>query len=70
MVRIDNQTGMVVTFSSLGASIYSVLIRGPRGEYQEVTLNHRTVQDMVTQENPNLGKTCGRVAGRIAGGSI
>lgn len=43
MVRIDNNQGMVLTISSLGASIYSLLLRGNQSDYEEVTLNHRTV---------------------------
>ena len=72
MVRVENENGLVVVLCSLGAQLLSLEHKEKEsGKLEELTLNYKEVVDLMDKEkNPHLGKTCGRVAGRIAGATF
>ncbi|MBK1792074.1 galactose mutarotase [Persicirhabdus sediminis] len=66
---IQNQHGMRVQLTDLGATIMSVLTPDRHGQLAEITLGYDTVNDWLNDPFC-LGSTCGRCANRIAGGSF
>ena len=72
LVTLTNSTGLTVTLSDLGASIWSMILPSPEGSTEEsvdIVLNYQDVANWAN--NPNyFGVTAGRVANRIGGASF
>lgn len=63
-IRISNNVGLTVTFSSLGAAIHSIKYLG-----EEMTFQTDNIEEF-TKDYFYNGKAIGRVAGRIPNGEI
>jgi len=67
---LSNDKGMKVILSDLGASILSLYVPDREGRVEDVTLGFDQLSDYLDPENPSMGATIGRVAGRIAKGQF
>lgn len=67
---VRSSTGMSMTVVDYGATLLSVLAPDQNGNYEEVTLNFKTLDDMRANHGPYYGCVAGRVANRIAKGKF
>jgi aldose 1-epimerase len=61
---------MKVVLSDLGASLVSLSVPDRKGRVEDVTLGFDRLADYLDPENPSMGATIGRAAGRINKGHI
>ncbi len=69
LIRIENESGAYVVLSSLGAGIVEVGVPDREGRIGNVALRYANPADYL-YDGPNMGKTCGRYANRIAEGRL
>lgn len=69
IVRLENESGAYVELSSLGAGIVEVGVPDRAGKIENVALRYADISDYL-YDGPNMGKTCGRYANRIAEGKL
>jgi aldose 1-epimerase len=67
---IANSTGISITVLNYGATLLSVTAIDKKGVSEEVTLNYRTLDEVVTNHGPYYGCIAGRVANRIKHGKF
>jgi aldose 1-epimerase len=67
---IVGNNGVGFTVTEYGATLISVVAPDRNGNSEEVTLNYRTLDEMITNHGPYYGCIAGRVANRIAKGAF
>jgi aldose 1-epimerase len=68
---VKNGKGLEVAFTNFGGTLVSVKTpSATSAKPQEVTLNHRTLAELSTKNDPYMGVTVGRFANRIAKGAF
>ena len=70
LYTLTNPSGSEVAVTNYGAKIVSILVPNKEGEMVDVVLGHPTINDYLSSEEPYFGAVCGRVANRIAKGSL
>ncbi|MFS2186183.1 aldose epimerase family protein [Mucilaginibacter sp. Mucisp84] len=66
LFRLKNAAGAYVELSNYGATIVSIVVADKNGEYENVVLGYRSLNDYVN-DTCYLGATIGRFANRISG---
>ena len=69
LFTLTNSHGIKVQLSELGAGIVSILAPDREGKFDDIVLGYENVKDY-EGDGPCMGKTPGRYANRIAGGSL
>jgi aldose 1-epimerase len=67
---ISNQSGLSLTCVDYGATVISVMAPNRSGVSEEVSLNYKTMDDLVSKYGPHFGCLAGRYANRIAAGKF
>jgi hypothetical protein len=67
---ISNSTGMSIQVLNYGATLIGVSASDRNGISEEVTLNYRNLDELVTNHGPYYGCIAGRVANRIRNGKF
>lgn len=67
---VCNGNGTSFTVVDYGATLLGLSTVDSRGVQEEVTLNYKTLNDMITNHGPYYGCVAGRVANRIAKGNF
>jgi hypothetical protein len=67
---IIGENGVGFTVTEYGATLVSVVAPDRHGNSEEVTLNYRTLDEMIANHGPYYGCIAGRVANRIAKGTF
>jgi hypothetical protein len=70
LITLHNGAGLSASFTTYGAQLVSLRCPPGRGAESEVTLNYRTLDDILAHNRSYFGATVGRYANRIAGGSF
>lgn len=70
LVEMVNASGASVKLSNLGAGIVSIVVPDREGRLTPVTMEYADPANAYFNDGPCLGKTPGRVAGRIANGKF
>ena len=67
---LSNSEGIQVELSDFGASIISLFVPDRKGNVADIVLGLNQLSDYLRPENPSMGGTIGRFAGRIANGEF
>ena len=69
LIKIENKEGAYVILSSYGAGVVAVAVPDRNGKIENVALRYQNPLDYI-YDGPNMGKTPGRYANRVAKGKL
>ncbi len=67
---IFNDSGLSITVVEYGATVISVMAPNRSGVSEEVSLNYKTLDELVSKYGPHFGCLAGRYANRIKAGKF
>lgn len=66
LYTLKNSNGLTAQITNYGATLVSLWVRDKGGQYRDVVLGYKKLEDYLEMTNPYFGKTIGRYANRIA----
>ena len=64
-ILLENELGTKVTLCNVGASIYDILTKDNKGNFESIIYTPKSKEDFI-KERSYLGKTIGRTGGRVS----
>lgn len=72
--RLENEAGTILEILNLGAAVFSLKLKDPKGNFINVVVGPKNKEDYITEEylqkNMGFGASIGRYAGRISQGKF
>lgn len=72
--RLKNEAGTILEILNLGAAVFSLKLKDPKGNFINVVVGPKNKEDYITEEylqkNMGFGASIGRYAGRISQGKF
>jgi len=72
--RLKNEAGTILEILNLGAAVFSLKLKDPKGNFINVVVGPKNKEDFITEEylqkNMGFGASIGRYAGRISQGKF